>query len=254
MTKNTDKTIYKENIKNLELLGFSNKEACVYITLLSLGEVGASKICKETGLHGQFVYDALNKLEERGFINHSIVRGRKKFIAQNPDRLISFADQTKQKAIETSKFLNQILTLPKNNLFEVYQGTESFITHEINTVKEQINGSEILIIGGIDDAYEKTLGKSLEEYEYQRAKRNVTARYIGSEAQRETIAKRGSNRKLFKIKLLPGVFSGEFNMTIYGDKISFYMFGDPVVIFSLYNKKLAEGYKQFFETLWKIAK
>ena len=76
MSKNIDKSL----INNLEKLGLNHKEALVYIDLLTKQRpVGSSKIVHSTGLHGQFVYDSLYSLEDKGLVKHSVANGRKKF-------------------------------------------------------------------------------------------------------------------------------------------------------------------------------
>ena len=80
---NASKNLDKDIEYSLERLGLDPKESAVYCALLRLGTVGTSHLLDATGLHGQYVYQALARLEERGLAAHAIVRGRKKFHA-NP--------------------------------------------------------------------------------------------------------------------------------------------------------------------------
>lgn len=254
MSKEIDKDTNNQYVKALVELGFSEKESLVYISLLQLGQVGASKIITATDLHGQFVYNALESLESKNLVHHAIVRGRKKFTANSPELLVAFTAQKQKTAESLAQNLNSLLTLPNPQQFELYQGEESFHLHEFKTVKEELPNSEMLVIGGVGDAYQKTHGKHFEEYEYQRLNKDISVRYIGSEVQRKTLEDHESNRKKFNFRLLPGAFTGEVNVVIYGDRVCFYTFGQPVVIFSIRNKKIADSYRQFFETLWKLGK
>src|SRR3990167_10333976 len=78
MSKKIDEKMNGDIIMSLEALGLKKKEARVYLALLELGQVGSSKIIQRTGLHGQFVYQALEGLEEKGLAQHAIQAGRKK--------------------------------------------------------------------------------------------------------------------------------------------------------------------------------
>lgn len=258
MSKNIDtsssESTHKDLILDLERLGLSNKEARIYLALLNLGEVGASKIIKSTELHGQFVYNTLDTLEGRGLVQHSIVRGRKKFTAKSPDTLIILIDQQKRCAEMVSKKLKKMQGANPLQQFDVYQGQEMFVRNEFELLKTSPVDSEILIIGGNGDKYRENHGKFFESYEYARKKKNVVVRYVGSEEQRHFLRHSQENRELFKYHLLPGAFGGEFTTTIFEDRINFYMFSEPIVVFSLKNKKIAESYRGFFETLWKLAK
>jgi sugar-specific transcriptional regulator TrmB len=254
MTHILDKRNWEDVTRGLTELGFSEKEALVYIALLNLGEVGASKIVSATGLHGQFVYDSLKNLEAKGFVQHSIVRGRRKFTAQRPENLTHYVDQKKRIAESLVSELNKNLTISNPQQFEIYQGTDAFVANEFKIVAEASPNSEMLVIGGTGDRYRETHGKFFEEYEYQRIKKNIKVRYIGSEVQREFLRANEDSRNLFSSRLLPGVFAGETNTSIYEHKICFYIFGSPVVSFAVSNEKIAKGYSQFFEMLWKLGK
>ena len=81
MSKNLDDNKNKELLVHLEQLGLSDKEARVYLALLPRQDTGTSNLIRATGLHGQFVYAALDRLEELGLAKHVIQNGRKKFSA-----------------------------------------------------------------------------------------------------------------------------------------------------------------------------
>ena len=107
----------KEILENLRKLGLSDKEAVVYTSLLGLGEVGSSKIIKNAELHGQFVYQALESLEEKGLVQHVIKRGRKKFSAKNPQVLRRLVEQQKTIADEVAAKLQELMVLPPEQRF-----------------------------------------------------------------------------------------------------------------------------------------
>ena len=77
MSKILDQSENRELLKGLESFGLSEKEAAVYLALLPYRDIGSSKLVAATGLHKQFVYNALARLEEMGLAKHVIVRGRK---------------------------------------------------------------------------------------------------------------------------------------------------------------------------------
>ena len=88
-----DQTENKSLLKGLEQFGLSTKEAQVYLVLLPRRDVGSSKIITATGLHKQFVYNALTRLEELGLAKHVIQKNRKKFSANTPTRIISLLEE-----------------------------------------------------------------------------------------------------------------------------------------------------------------
>ncbi|TSC79273.1 MAG: Transcriptional regulator TrmB [Parcubacteria group bacterium Gr01-1014_29] len=244
----------KEILQNLEILGLSEKEAAVYVSLLRQGEVGSSKIIKETELHGQYVYQALGSLEEKGLVQHAIRRGRKKFSAKSPQVLTRLIDQQKVIADSVAIKLQEMMILPPDQRFEVFQGRESYVAHEFELLEQQQDGSELLVIGGAGDKFNEMMGERLQEYALLQVKKNISIRYIGSEGQRAGMPEMHGHRKLFESRYLPGLFTGQVNTNVWLDCLGFNIFGEPVTRFTIWSPVVAGSYRQFFETLWKLAK
>ncbi len=247
--ENEDREISRE----LEKLGLKEKEAIVYIALLRLGEVGSSQIARETGLHSQFIYLALEALEKHGLAQHVVRRGRKKFSAKHPQALVRLVEQQKKSADALAARLEQFTSLPKEQRFEVFQGNTSYVAHEFDLLQEAPNGSEILIISGEGDRFLEEMHNRMGEYEALRLKKQVSVRYIGSHVQRDYLQSNVHKRELFSYRLLPGLFTGQVSTDIWPTAISFNIYSIPVTSFVVSNKVIAGSYKQFFETLWKMA-
>jgi sugar-specific transcriptional regulator TrmB len=239
--------------KRLESLGLDKKSAQVYLALLELGEVGSSKIIKNTGLHGQYVYQSLEKLEKEGLVQHVIKNGRKKFSAKSPSILVRMAEKQKIEAENLVSDLNKFMLLPPEQTFETFQGRESYIAHEFDLIEHAPENCELSIIGGQGDRFNEEMGKNLKRYIEVQNKKNINIRYIGSDNQRDIMSELHGPRQNFKIKYLPGLFTGQVNTNIWPDVLGFNIYGEPVTRFTVFNKLIAESYKQFFETLWNLA-
>lgn len=244
----------KEIISSLEKLGLSEKEATVYVSLLRLGEVGSSKIITDTELHGQYVYQALQGLEQKGLSQHVMKRGRKKFSAKSPQTLRRLIEEQRALADSVASKLQEIMILPPEQRFEVFQGRESYVAHEFDLLKQAKQGSELLVIGGTGDRFNETMGKQLFEYAALQVKKNITVRYLGSEGQRASMSDMHGQRKLFEIRYLPGLFTGQVNTNVWPDCLGFNIFGEPATRFTIWSPVVAGSYRQFFETLWKMGR
>lgn len=241
-------------IRQFEQLNLNHKEAQVYLALLGLGQTGSSKIIGKTGLHGQYVYQALAKLEERGLVQHVIMRGRRKFSAKHPRALMQLAEEKRRVAKELTKKLETMLVLPKQQETEIYQGQEAFVAHEFELLEQMSAGSELLVIGGEGDQFAKSMGGRLFEYEKERNKNRITVRYIASENQKLSLEEGKRTRQNFTYKILPGLFTGEVNTNIYPEAVGFNIYGTPVTGFVVRNTLVAQSQSIFFETLWKLGK
>lgn len=253
MSKITDK---KDDIfDDLQELGLDKNEATVYVSLLKLGEVGASKIVRDTSLHGQTVYDALYNLEQKNLVRFNIEKGRKKFLAQNPSILVDLIERKKKVAHEIVEKIEKKFSTIDFQDIEILKGQESFISNEFKLLKELPKDSTLLVFGGTGDSFIKNLKNQYKEYDFQRNKKSVLVKYLGSEKQREYLTNSKDSRKHFEYKLLPDVFSGVTNICIFSDyAINIYLYDETLTTITIRNKKIVESYVTFFNSLWALGK
>ncbi len=255
MSKIIDEIGNKDLLKQLEALGLSEKEAVVYLALLPRQDTGSSKLIQATGLHGQFVYDALAKLEDLGLAKHVIQNGRKKFSANTPSRLMSLVEEKRLTAAAIAKELQSRFAGKHEQSFEVYQGASAFIAHQIELLKRTAEGSTLDVIASESERYLATLIDygMREEYEKVRVERKIRVRYLGAPSQRDRLKQREGEQKLWEYRILPGGATGLMNTDIHPTHINFNVFGDPILSFTLTSKEVAEGYKAFFEAVWQLS-
>ncbi len=255
MSVNFDEIADKDLLDKLKDIGLSEKESLVYLALLPRHDVGSSKIIHATGLHGQFVYDALERLEKLGLAKHVIQNGRKKFSANPPMRLLSIVEEKRLAAQAIAKQLQVRYSGQHEQNFEVFQGENAFMAHQYDLLEQVAENSTVDAICGPSEKYLFTFGTESEEFEKERIKKGLNVRYIGMEPQREELAKMQGWRKLWEYRILPGgVSTGLVDTDIWTDNITFNMFGDPILSFTITNKAMADGYREFFEALWKLSK
>jgi sugar-specific transcriptional regulator TrmB len=241
-------------LSDLKSLGLDEKEAVVYISLLRIGETGSSKIIQDTGLHGQFVYNSLKNLENKDLVEHNLKHGRKKFRAKSPKTFTRLAFQQQKIAHNVVEELNKIMVLPPEQEYEVVQGQEAFRDLQLELMDEAPENSELLVISGSGDKYMEMMGSDIRRNDRLRAKKNVLIRYVGCIEQKEFLSISRDIQGLFEFRLLSGLFTGDVNTNIWDNAITFNIFSSPVTCFLIRNPIIAGSYKQFFETLWNMAK
>ncbi len=253
MSENPDKI---KIIKNLQLLGLREKEALVYMALLELGQAGSSKIIQKTGLHGQFVYDALATLDERGLSTHVVRNGRKKFSANPLKRLESLVSKQQEVLESVTRELRSLSVLPEAQQFEVYQGDESYRDYEFQYLEKVPESSVLNIIGGgkSNNKFFDIIGDQWGDYQALRRAKKIKVRYIGSADQEKFQVTDSKDTEYFEQRVLPGKFSGLVNTNIWPNAVGFNLFGNPVMAFVITNKEIADSYNQFFEVLWNLSK
>ncbi|HWP61083.1 MAG TPA: helix-turn-helix domain-containing protein [Candidatus Paceibacterota bacterium] len=256
MSKIIDQIENKELLHGLENFGLSEKESAVYLALLPRRETGSSKLVLATGLHKQFVYNALARLEELGLAKHVIVRGRKKFSANSPKRIVSILDEKKLSAAAMVRQLESRYSGAHEQDFEVYQGDDAFMAHQLELLKTAPDGSHFDVIATQTERYGTTFKETglWDEYHRIQKEKNISIRYLGAEAQRERLEWREKHEPMFEYRILPRLAIGAMSIEVRPGNVSFVTYGDTLVDFTLSGQEVAESYRQFFETLWDLSK
>ena len=241
-------------LKQLEEIGLSEKEARVYIALLPYRDIGSSKLIRMTGLHGQFVYDALAKLEEKGLAKHVVQSGRKKFSANSPTRISSLLEEKRLSAHSLVRQLQGRYAGAHEQDFEVYQGSSAFIAHQFVLLEKQPRDTVIDVIASQSERYQTTLEAEGLWGDYIKVLRekNIKTRYLGQEAQRERLKKMEAELP-WTYRILPGHATGLMNTDIWHDNITLNIFGDPILSITITGKEIADGYREFFNALWNLS-
>lgn len=254
MSNILDKKEIKLVFQNLEKLGLSEKEVKVYLFLLERElEVGTSKIGLVTKLHGQYVYTALEKLEQKGLVKHIVKNGRKKWLANPPSRIDALIEEKKVIANEVRTTLETIFTRKHEQEFEVYQGRQQFVTHEFQMIEEAKRGGSILVIAGKGDKFSEIIGDvNRRPYNAKALEKEITVKYIGTSEQRDYLASVKSRREKFDFRIMPGLNTSSVSTSIHDEAVLFQVYGEPLLVFKIKSKQITDDYRSFFNSLWDI--
>ncbi len=238
------------NTKVLKEIGLTETEIKIYLALLSFGATSAGRIVEETGIYRKNLYDALNKLIEKGLVTYVIENKMKIFQAKNPGNLEKYLDEKKAKIEEQKQEVQKTIS-ELNSLFgkapaeiesEIYRGTEGIKT----ILKECLNYKEVLFIGATGDV-EKRLPYFWPQYNKKREKLKCTWKLLlVHEAKNKPITK----SQYYEYKILPKMLSGLNVIYIYGDYIANVIWLEKPIAFVIKHKTLANNYRKYFYYLW----
>jgi len=242
------------NTKILREIGLTETEIKVYIALLGLGTTSAGKIVEETGIHRKNIYDALNKLIEKGIVSYVIENKIKFFQPKNPENLEKYLDEKKAKIEEDKIEIKNLLPELKEKFnsinseieSEIYRGEEGIKT----ILKECLNYKEVLFIGATGDV-ENRLPYFWPQYNKKREKLKCNWKLLlVNEAKTKNI----TTSKYYEYKILPKILSGLNVIYIYEDYIANVVWLEKPIAFVIKHKTLSESYRKYFNYLWKINK
>ena len=107
----------------LKLLGFSEKEAEIYIVILQQGKIAPADIAKLTHINRSTVYDVANELIRRGVITEDLGSSVRYFIARPPQDLGQLVDreekELKQKQRLISTAIDELSALAKDKRYSI---------------------------------------------------------------------------------------------------------------------------------------
>lgn len=123
------------NIETIQQAGLTQGEAKVYMALLKLGSSTSGPIVKESGVANSIIYRILDSLTEKGLASYIIKEKTKYFKAADPQKIINFIEEKKEKLEENKKSIEKILPQllamsqqPDETNVQIFEGFNGFIT------------------------------------------------------------------------------------------------------------------------------
>ncbi len=239
----------------LSKIGLTKNEIKVYTTLLKLGSALAGEITSFSGVHRRNVYDAVERLIEKGLVSFVIINNRKWFKSADPSRLLVFVEEQKSKLdnikMSIAKIVPQLRALPvlkeKQDVL-YFRGKEG-----IKTVFEDILETGKNYIGYGPGAHIDNMLKAyFRGYAERRIKKKMGIRMIWDERSR---GKHFAHTPLVESRFLPNEVCSYAALRIYSDKVAIMLFSEeqPIAVV-IENKAIADGNRKYFEVMWRAAK
>jgi len=237
------------NLKFLEEAGLTTTEAKIYIMLLEQGASLAGTISRNTGIHRRSVYDAIERLIEKGLVSYIKTNNRKHFEAADPGRLLEIMKE-KESNIRTIipelELKKNLSKEKKETLF--FRGRLALKTLFDDQIK---TGKEILIFGAAVQAPD-ILKYYFPHFDKARVKKKINVKIIFDESARgnEYVKK----IPLAQVRFVPKEYASPAATNIYGDNIAIVHWSENPMAVLIREKGIADGYRNYFKLMWKIAK
>jgi len=242
-----------ENV--LSEIGLTKNEVIVYTTLLKLGSALAGEVTSYSGIHRRNVYDSMQRLIEKGLASFVTINNRRWFKASDPSRLLVVVDEQKNRLermrSDVEKVVKDFRALPVVKQQEevlYFKGKEG-----IKTVYEDVLSIEEDYIGyGPGMQIDNLLKAYFKDYAHRRAKKKIHLKMIWDERSRGMYF---TKTPLLESRFLPDDLCSHAALRIYGNKVAIILYSDeqPIAVM-IENKAIADGYRRYFEVMWKAAK
>lgn len=243
-------------VEDLEKLGLSKTESVLYLALLRFGASDVQTLIKETGFYKANIYQALERLIEKGIISKVVEKNRRIYQIQNPRSLIEYIATKKEGIREQENIAIELSKQVKISKKHVHTPETAIVMRGLAGVKQIYdeiteNKLDYVVFGSpiesevIGDYYWKNL------HAKQNAKK-IKARMIFNKSLRHW----KDYIKILEIELrfLDEDFEPLTETTVYGSKVAFVVWVDKPVVTIIDNEHVADSYRQIFDRLWNSAK
>ncbi len=227
----------------MEDLGLTHNEVKVYLALINNGALNAGKITSKCGVHRRNVYDALDRLIEKGIVGYIKVNDVKEYSTSNPKELLRILRRQEDDVKSIMPKLEEGFNRTKSKKETVFYRGKEGIKH---IFEDQLRvGEEILILGGSNKVYD-LLKYYLPHYERERRNKKIKVKIIFD-------TKNPVEIPLSKIKYVDHSL-GPSTINVYGDKVAIIVWSENPYAILIDDSDVSESYRSHFDLLWEIAK
>ncbi|MFC1753969.1 TrmB family transcriptional regulator [Thermoproteota archaeon] len=239
--------------KLLQEIGLTPSEVTVYTALLKSGSIKVGELMKEMSLHRSRVYEAINKLTEKGLVSYVIKNNVKYFEATDPERLASYIEEQKEKLDEKEKTVKKLISELKKQVSplrphaeaHVLAGKEGFKTMRKDVIKQK---KDLFMIGAVGKE-DKFLKYFFPNFNRLRIQNKIKWKGL---YDYEVKGKPITKQELKQIRFLPKEYSSPAVINIYGDRVVNILWqGENPICFMIINQQIADSYRKWFELMWK---
>lgn len=240
-----------------ESLGLSPNEGKIYETLVELGESSISGIATAAKIHRRNVYDAMQRLIDKGLCFQIFSSKENKYNAVDPDKLMElWKEKEDELAAALPDLKKKFVARVAPEEAYIYRGLEG----QKNIFRDVLRvGKNSYFIGAKGGWFDPRL-KAASDAFFREANRKKIKFFQLFDAE---IKQAPDFPKYFPSKLehrfLPPKYSTTSAIHIFGDYIVTYTgmtnmhLDDDIVFFVIHSKKLADDYRTWFGYLWEKA-
>jgi predicted transcriptional regulator len=244
------------NIDDLKKLGLSKIESSLYLRLLNLGASDVQTLVNDTGFYKSNVYDALERLCEKGIISKIIEGNKRIYQLQKPESLIEFIDKKQDELQKQKKIAEELAKNVKIAKKHIHSQETAMVFKGFSGVKQVY--SEIiderldyLVFGSPKES------ESIGDYYWQnlhlkQKQNNIHSKMIFHNSLRNW--KRMIPKDIIKLRFFEGKFEPLTETVIYGSKVAFVVWTKIPITTIINNQHVSDSYRLVFDVLWKQAK
>jgi sugar-specific transcriptional regulator TrmB len=228
--------------------GFSIQEARIYVMLLREQDSSAGVISAKTGINRRTTYDSLTRLEEKGFVGHTISANRQVFFAMKPELIVDRLKDLEHQAQSLLPSLRALRSPADAANVIIFKGRKG-----IRNVLRLVLESKMYVSFGSMGQFPEVMRHDFDWFQREKKERGIRTRTLLSRETRvnASIALATSTTKF---RFLSSTLTGSTSTFIFNGKVSIFIWDEPLYAILIESENVFRSYEEYFEALWEMAR
>lgn len=242
-------------------VGLTKGEVEVYLALLKIGSSSIGKIVKESKVTKSKVYDILDRLADKGLISKSIKNKINTYNAAPPNFLLELLEKKEKEIKQQEKEIKNLLpslngmqTISnKENRIEIFEGFQG-IKNVFQIIENEFEPNEEFLVLGVEDTLNQQQLNFFLNFHKKKIEAKIKTKVIFTSNLKGVKEYHLKQNQYNEEKYLDQ--SNAIPINIYKDfvVIPILQKNEKEITILIKNKKLAQGFREYFYTLWGISK
>lgn len=236
--------------KYLQDIGFTDKEAKIYLTLLQVDNSSVLDLAKKTKIKRPTVYVVLGTLEKKGLVSESTVGKKVHYHAESPERLATYVERQKvaldDQARQLKDVIPQIKSIQRDSgekpTVQYFEGKEGIYSMNESLYQEEEKGETAYLIYSrdlLDQAFPPDERNKFRKVRLQKSiKSKVLYNYAGNTIPSDAMGER--------VKLNENDYPISCDISIYRDRVRIAILGKKLSGIFIRSKEFAETLRSLF--------
>lgn len=237
--------------KYLQEIGLSDKEATVYLSLLSVENASVLDLAKKTKIKRPTVYVILDSLAKKGLVSETTIGKKTNYYAEPPERLETFVEKRKIALEESQKTLKDIIPQIKSisrdsgerPVVKYYEGREGIVSSAEETFRDEIGGDEPVYFIYPKDILNEIFPESeRQKYRQTRLDKKVKSKVMYTFEKGEYLSDETGDR----IKIDGSKYPISCDISVYKDKVRISILNKKLSSIFIRSKDVADTLRSLF--------
>ena len=240
--------------KYLQEIGLSEKEASIYIALLSFDKAPVIDISKKAGIKRPTTYVILTSLQKKGIVSEIEVGKKTFYIAESPEKLEMFISRRIHLLEENKKSLEIIIPELKSvrkesgekPIVRFFDGKEGIISSNDDVFSNKIENEPVYIVYPLDLVNDALTEKETKKMREKRISKGIKSKAVYTSSQEG----RASDEMSDRMKIDENKYPISTDITIYGDQVKITIIGKRLSAISIRSQEFADTLKSLIKYIF----